>query len=340
MNHIENNFVHRQSSHCESGVVANMLSNQGRLSMSEPMAFGLASALTFAYLPFIKINGLPLIAYRMPPKSIIKGVAKKLSMTVHSQKFSSPEKGMQALDKELEKGHAVGLQTSVYWLPYFPEDMRFHFNAHNLVVYGKNEQGDYLISDPVFEDVVTCPADDLKRARFAKGALAPKGLMYVLEDNGHQVELNALIYKSIRKTAKMMNGLPIPGVSFFGIKGIHYLAKQIVKLEYKPMKYTRLYLGNIVRMQEEIGTGGAGFRFMFASFLDEASVLTGDNRLYELSQLTTEIGDKWREFAMQAVLFCKKRQDISLHTIAETLQECAKMEKQLQTSLLSLSALK
>ncbi|MEP1383144.1 MAG: BtrH N-terminal domain-containing protein [Paraglaciecola sp.] len=337
---MENTFVHRQSSHCESGVVANMLSNQGRISMSEPMAFGLASALTFAYLPFVKINGLPLIAYRMPPKSIIKGVAKKLKMTVHSQKFSSQEKGMEALDNELKLGRCVGLQTSVYWLPYFPEDMRFHFNAHNLVVYGKNDQGDYLISDPVFEEVVTCPADDLKRARFAKGALAPKGLMYVLEDNQEQVDFNELIYKSIRKTAKMMYGLPIPGISFFGIQGIHYLAKQILKLEHKPMKYTRLYLGNIVRMQEEIGTGGAGFRFMYASFLDEASVLTGDERLYELSKLTTEIGDKWREFAMQAVLFCKKRQDISLHTIAETLQECAKMEKQLQTRLLSLSVLK
>ena len=340
MTSIENTFTHRQSSHCESGVVANLLTNQGHTSMSEPMAFGLASALTFAYLPFIKINGLPLIAYRMPPKSIINGVAKKLKMTVDSQKFSDPDKGMQALDNELAKGHCVGLQTSVYWLPYFPEDMRFHFNAHNLVVYGKNEQGDYLISDPVFEEVVTCPAADLKRARFAKGALAPKGLMYVLQDQNEQVDLNSLIYKSIKKTAKMMYGLPIPGVPFFGIKGISYLAKKIEKLEHKPMKYTRLYLGNIVRMQEEIGTGGAGFRFMYASFLDEAATLTGDTELYEVSALTTEIGDKWRAFAMQAVLFCKKRQDVSLSDITKTLRECAQMEKQLQTRLLSLSVFK
>ncbi|WP_158972342.1 BtrH N-terminal domain-containing protein [Paraglaciecola sp. L3A3] len=340
MNQIENAFTHRQSSHCETGVVANMLTNQGRISMSEPMAFGLASALTFAYLPFVKINGLPLIAYRMPPKSIIKGVAKKLNMTVDSQKFSDPDKGMQALDDELAKGHCVGLQTSVYWLPYFPEDMRFHFNAHNLIVYGKNAEGDYLISDPVFEDVVTCNADSLKRARFAKGALAPKGLMYVLHDKNLDFDMNSLIYKSIKKTAKMMNGLPIPGIPFFGIKGIIYLAKQIESLENKPMKYKRLYLGNIVRMQEEIGTGGAGFRFMYASFLDEAATLTGDTELYELSKLTTEIGDKWRAFAMQAVLFCKNRKQISLGDIADTLRECGQMEKQLQTRLLSLSVFK
>jgi hypothetical protein len=334
-----NHLIHQQSSHCETGVVANMLSSKG-FAMSEPMAFGLASALTFAYLPFVKIGGLPLIAYRMPPKTIIKSVAKKLNIELINRKFSSPKKGMQALDEALAEGHIVGLQTSVYWLPYFPEDMRFHFNAHNLTVYGKNEQGDYLISDPVFEDVVTCSPESLERARFAKGALAPKGLMYILGKVPDNIDLAPQIYKSIKKTAKMMNGIPIPGIPFFGVKGIHYLAKKITELKNKPSKYARLYLGHIVRMQEEIGTGGAGFRFIFASFLDESSKLTGDSELYELSQLVTEIGDQWRAFAVQAVLFCKDRKSISLQEISEILVKCAEMEKQLQNRLLSLSAFK
>ena len=45
--------------------------------------------------------------------------------------------------------------------------MRFHFNAHNLIVYGK-EQNDYLISDPVFESVQRCTAEDLQRARLRR----------------------------------------------------------------------------------------------------------------------------------------------------------------------------
>lgn len=337
MNAIENKLIHTQSSHCETGVVSNMLTSQG-CQLSEPMAFGLASALTFAYLPFVKIGGLPLIAYRMPPKSIIKSVAKKLNINLISQKFSNPEAGMAALDRALEQGHLVGLQTSVFWLPYFPEDMRFHFNAHNLTVYGKTAKGNYLISDPVFEEVVECPYDDLKRARFATGALAPKGLMYTLENIPEQVNLVPHIYRSIKKTAKMMNGIPIPGVPFFGIKGIHYMANKIKQLEKKPAKYTRLYLGHIVRMQEEIGTGGAGFRFMYASFLDEAGQITQDKRLLDAAQLTTEIGDKWREFAMNAVFYCKKRKDVTLDSIAVSLHECADLEKQLQDTLLTLKA--
>ena len=333
MSAILNNVVHRQSSHCESGVVANMLNSQG-YELSEPMVFGLASALMFVYLPMVKVGGLPLIAYRMPPKSIISSVCKKLDIKLTSQKFTNEEEGMRALDQALADGKLVGLQTSVYWLPYFPEDMRFQFNAHNLTVYGKNENGDYLISDPVFEKVVTCPAENLKQARFAKGMLAAKGLMYIMDKPHTTVDLEIQIRKSIKKTAKMMNGLILP---FFGIKGIYHLAKKIDKLEKLSEQDVGLFLSNIVRMQEEIGTGGAGFRFMYASFLDEASQLLKDDQLHEISQFTTEVGDLWREFAMKAVLFCKKRKNVSLKEVSESLRICAEHETLLRTRLLEWS---
>jgi len=133
-----------------------MLKAQG-VDFNEAMVFGLASALTFVYIPLVKINGLPLISYRMPPRSIIKRLSKQLKVRLKMQKFRAPQAGQQALDQALTEEKLVGLQTSVFWLPYFPPEMRFHFNAHNLIVYGK-EQNDYLISDPVFESVQRCAA--------------------------------------------------------------------------------------------------------------------------------------------------------------------------------------
>jgi hypothetical protein len=41
----------------------------------------------------------------------------------------------------------------------------------------------------------------------------------------------------------------------------------------------------IVRMQEEIGTGGGGFRFIYAAFLQEAGRLMGSTRLEEASRM-------------------------------------------------------
>lgn len=336
MNSVENTIIHNQSSHCESGVVSNMLASNG-LTISEPMAFGIASAMSFAYLPFVKINGMPLIAYRMPPKTIINTVAKKLGLTLQRKKFSSAEKGQKALDDVLTSGKVVGLQTSVYWLPYFPDDMRFHFNAHNLMVYGKDDNNNYLISDPVFENVVTCPAKDLQKARFAKGALAPKGLMYWFDDIPNDIDLTPHIYSGIKKTAKMMAGLPIPGISFFGTQGIELMAKQIRKLDKESKKYRNMYLAHIVRMQEEIGTGGAGFRFMFASFLDEASQLTNNDELYTASKLATDIGDEWRLFAMKAVEYCKGKNNATLDDISSLLVHCASQERELRAKLLNLT---
>jgi hypothetical protein len=327
-------ITHQQSSHCETGVISTLLRSKG-LSISEPMAFGLASALTFVYLPFIKIGGMPLVAYRMPPKMIIKAVCKKLKVKLHSQKFSNQDKGMQALDDELAKGNLVGLQTSVYWLPYFPEDMRFHFNAHNLVVYGKTAEGNYLISDPVFQEPVECSAEELKRARFAKGAMAAKGLMYVVSEVPESIDLTPHIYAAVSKTAKMMNGLILP---FIGNKGIRHLAKKIRTLDKEKSKYQQLFLTNIVRMQEEIGTGGAGFRFIFASFLDESAAITKDSRLQKLAEQATQVGDGWREFARDAVLFCKKRKELSLDNVADKLIECADNERSLRAKLMAIKA--
>ena len=58
-----NNFQHQHTAHCESGVMSTMLKAQG-VDFNEAMVFGLASALTFVYIPLVKVNGMPLISYR------------------------------------------------------------------------------------------------------------------------------------------------------------------------------------------------------------------------------------------------------------------------------------
>ncbi len=131
----------------------------------------------------------------------------------------------------------VGLQTSVYWLPYFPPDMRFHFNAHNLLVYGKSGD-DYLISDPVFEEPVRCPSADLARARFAKGVLAPKGLLYFPRDHRPPRTITpAAVRKAILKTCRTMLA-PVP---IAGVRGMRMLANKIAKLPAGRRPHHRLH---------------------------------------------------------------------------------------------------
>lgn len=311
-------YKHRHAAHCESGVASNLLSHYGA-PLSEAMAFGLSSALSFAYLPFVKLTGFPLIAYRMPPKFILKGLRKPFELRLHFETFGNAEKGQRRLDALLAQGKVVGLQTSVYWLPYFPVDMRFHFNAHNLLVYGK-EGDDYLISDPVAEEPQRCASADMQRARFAKGVLAPKGLLYYPDAPGRTQVSAEAVRKAIIKTTRIMLG-PIP---ITGVRGMRMLANKIQGL--KIDEYGLNYIGHIVRMQEEIGTGGAGFRFLYASFLQEAADICALPALEQLAERLNTIGDSWRGFALQAVRMIKGRDAPDFVALAASLRALADQE--------------
>lgn len=289
------------------------------------MAFGLSAALGFALIPFVKLSGLPLIAYRMPPRAIIKGLQKSTGVTMQFQTFRDANHGMDALDAMLDQGRVVGLQTSVFWLPYFPEGMRFHFNAHNLVVYGR-DGNDYLISDPVFETPVRCDRASLMKARFAKGALAAKGLMYSPVHVPSVIDYQQQIPAAIQRNIRIMTKAPLP---FIGIRGIRRMGQQLVKLERNAVQreqYLPLYLGHIVRMQEEIGTGGAGFRFVYAAFLRESSKILDSAPLKEAATAMTEAGDHWRLFALRASKMCKGREKMDTVLLADILNGCADRE--------------
>ena len=311
--------------------MALMMRHHG-LPLSEAMAFGLSGALMFAYIPFVKLGGMPLIAYRRLPKSIIKGLQKNLGLKMKMQTFANPQQGTKALDDLLAQGEIDGVQSSVFWLPYFPEEMRFHFNAHNLIAYGK-EGDEYLISDPVFEAPVRCQVQALEKARFVKGVMAPKGLLYYPVKVPETIDYEIIIPKIVKKTAQAMLKTPVP---IAGIRGIRALAKTIGKLENKELRYAKLFLGHIVRMQEEIGTGGAGFRFIYASFLQEAGTIIESQKLKEASQMMTVVGDQWREFALLVAkaIRSKKSQRIDFAALQSKLESVADAEAEVYRKLL------
>ena len=320
-------FPHRQFAHCESGVLANLLNFHG-LPCSEALAFGIGSGLFFGYVPFVKLNFLPLTTFRSGPGSIVSKATKRLGIKIHRQKYRSPELAERDLDRLLAAGKPVGAQTGVFWLPFFPPAYRFHFNGHNLVVIGR-EGDDYLISDPIFEKIVRCPAADLRKARFAKGALAPKGKIYFIENMPTRFDLPRAVTAGIKDVCRVMLKTPVP---LAGVRGIRLLARQLVKWPDKlGEKQTILQLGHIIRMQEEIGTGGGGFRFIYAAFLQEAAEILENERLGDLSRSCTVVGDLWRDFALIASRVCRGRAAVqdSFDDLGQLLRQCADQEESL-----------
>ncbi len=328
------NFEHLQSAHCENGVTRSLLNNIGVNQITEPLAFGIGAGLFFVFLPLLKINNGPVIAFRPMPGLIFKRTCKALGIEVVRKKFNSKEQAESFLNECLAAGHPVGCQVGVYYLTYFPKEYRFHFNAHNLIVYG-NEDDKYLISDPVMEHATTLTRYELERVRFAKGALAPRGQIYYPKA-GAVITEDRIKKAIIHGIGKNVRGMLQPVVPFVGVKGIKYTGNKIKQWRDKlGQKQAGLYLAQLVRMQEEIGTGGGGFRYIYGAFLQEAYAYHPIDELLEISKMFTESGDLWRTAAVQAAGIYKGRigsQD-DFNTMGDYLLEIAEIEKNAFTAL-------
>ncbi len=327
-------FKHHQSAHCENGVTSNLFRFAGFDKISEPLAFGIGSGLFFIYIPLLKINNGPAISFRSMPGLIFKRTCKSLGVEVERKKFSSPQKAQECLDDLLKKGQPVGCQVGVYYLPYFPKEYRFHFNAHNIVVFGK-ENDTYFISDPVMETPTELSSYELERVRFAKGPLAPNGQLYypIFKKDITDDQIRLAIVKGIKRNIRDMLHIPGP---IAGISGIAYTANKIKKWKDKlGVETAGFYLAQLVRMQEEIGTGGGGFRFIYGAFLQEAFAYHPKEELLKISELFTQSGDLWRSSAVQAAGIFKGRlgsQD-DFNKMGDYLLEIAEIEKKAFTAL-------
>jgi hypothetical protein len=324
-----NTFEHLQAAHCENGVTTNLLRSVGVSKMTEPLAFGIGSGLFYIYIPLMKINGGPAIAFRTMPGLIFKRTAQSLGIDVVRKTFRSKEKAQEFLDKCIQAGQPVGCQVGVYFLGYFPKEYRFHFNAHNLIIYGK-EGDNYLVSDPVMETTTTLTSYELERVRFAKGALAPKGQVYFPKQPAKIItddQIRKAIVTGVKRNVRDM--LHIPG-GIAGVKGIKYTGNKIKKWRDKlGVEKAGLYLAQLVRMQEEIGTGGGGFRFIYGAFLQQAHAFHNDDNLLEISKTFTQSGDMWRNAAIQAAGIYKGRitSQADFNVMGDYLLEISEVEK-------------
>jgi hypothetical protein len=313
------------AAHCENGSTVNLLRHQG-IELSEPMVFGIGSGCFFSYMPFYIVNGMPVISFRNLPGIIFRRSTGKLGIEIEKMKFRSREKAMNQLDALIERGIPVGLLVGVFNLTYFPPEYRFHFNAHNMVVIGK-ENNQYYISDPVMEKIETLSYKDLERVRFAQGSYPSKGRMYWITQKPAEIDLDLAIRRGIKKNCDDMLRIPVP---LFGVKGIRYIAERLKKWDTKfGEQKAALRLGTFIRMLEEIGTGGAGFRFMYAAFLQEAAGILNISEFKDLSTEMTRIGDSWRTFAAQGAKNLRNRgvPATPYPVLAEILRDIANREE-------------
>lgn len=325
------NFPNQRRMHCETGTLVNLMEYYG-FKISEPMAFGIGSGLYFMYFPWLKVQDFILVVMRTRPTAIIRSFAKRMHLGFHEQSFgNNVEKATKALDDLVAKNIPVGLASNLFGLKYLSNiGFELDYNGHHYVVVGK-EGSRYVIADTN----ETIPNDDyvyleetyLRYSRFRPGISAPHGWMFHIdplpEDYSAKIDLKPAIIDGMKETCKNMMSRKL---KFFGVKGIHYLANDTRKW---PRKYTQKEIDNQLlwdyRILERAGTGGSGYRYIYADFLKEAAALFQNEVLEDSGRLFTNAADCWRQFTVGCNRYIS-RKNITLNELADAIDEAGNYE--------------
>ena len=329
------NFEHHNTAHCETGVVLNMLNFYG-VRMSEPMIFGISAGYFFVYAPLSKGDrGVPLLGFRTFPGTIKKNAFKKLGFKIGTKRYfkSQKEKAMREMDELLAAGTPVGNKVGMFFLPYMPQEIREHWNVHQFCVINK-EDDEYTVSESLY-GIKKISSKDLKKVRFTEGHFKPRGEMYwVKEKPAALPDLSTLIIEGMEKTCRnMLNRYSIPMAAYYGVHGIVKLSEHMRNLEARLGEKAPVFLAKIIRYLEELGSGGAGFRFIYSAFLFEAAEILNKPKLKDFSIEMNNIGNLWRGFSVEGGRKLKKRNNISYGELADKLLVIATAEKDFFTDL-------
>jgi len=296
-------FTHKMAAHCESGAVTALLKNAG-MDITESLVFGISGAIFFGYLS-VPMLPFPTIALRNKPGRIRLKSPQRLGVTLRTLSFREPASATGELDELLARGVPVGAQVDYFYMDYLPEYTRAHFNAHYVIVTGKKD-GRYLISDTYYPTLASLDAAAFQTARFARGQFAPQGLLFWPESVPERPDLKAAVRQGIRDAVFYMVKLPLP---FFGVRGIRYFARKV--REWPKLTRDIEHLSHEVMMiaviLEERGTGGGGFRYLYATFLQEAAKILGDSEIADVAKAMMDNGDRWREISIAAARMGKRR---------------------------------
>jgi len=305
-------FTHKMAAHCESGTVAALLAHKG-LALSEPMVFGVSAGIFFAYLDSRNLP-FPMFVMRNRPGIIPRKLCKRIGADFAMTKFRDPAKAESALRGLIDKGVPVAVQVDIFEMSYFPAHMRVHFNGHFVTVTGYDDTS-YTLSDCYAPGPTVVPREALNKARFARGMMAPHGFMFHARGVPTTPNLPAAIDKGIKEASFNMVKLPVP---FVGVRGMRLFSRKVLDWPQRARDIDHLSheIMKIHIFLEEQGTGGGGFRFMYATFLQQATTLLERDDLAEFSKEMMNIGDKWREISLFVARIGKKR-DLGLDRLKE-----------------------
>ncbi|TFF98959.1 MAG: DUF4872 domain-containing protein [Promethearchaeota archaeon] len=377
--HIVEGFIHRLGKHCESSSLRDMFEFYG-FSMSEPMIFGLDGTMGFAFFDYSDrftggdLADLPMFVGgkqdSINPKSL---ACRLLGIQLRKQSFTSPDNAWDKSKQLILKNIPLLLQVDLGYFDYIQEEEinqedLIHFGGHFITLAGFDEsQGLAYVGDSSYEGFQEVPIETLKNARnssYGPSFLHPNNTQYLMNPrpDGKHPPLAAGIKLAIKK---VVDNMLRPSISNNGLQGLKNFSENILEWREKLNKtITNTESGKekslaeitfqlIHAYIEEWGTGGALFRTLYASFLEEilktpeikqgpkAWIADELDIIRECVPLIHDSANKWTKFATllnKTVDIYKQDclENVDLMSLSQQIKEISLIEEKLFRNLLKI----
>lgn len=255
--------THQPGRHCASSGIRDLAEYHG-LALDEPMCFGIGAGLGLWYLKDGNIPASRMVHVRSLDMEV--RFFHHINVPFAWERFADPRESEDRLRAHLENGRPAIIQTDIFYLPYYNSGT--HFPGHLITVWGCDEtRRIFYVTDTEREGLLEVPFDDLGKARFSSGSLFDlRGNLFAPASLPPLDDLPEIIVTAVTHNSRVLEDCSSP---FQGLAALDTWRQEIDQWEtFDDWQWTARLAYQVI---EKRGTGGGGFRLMYAEFLAAAA---------------------------------------------------------------------
>lgn len=325
---------HTPGRHCASTGLQDLVNHHG-IAWTEAMCFGLGSGLGIWYLTLPGLDPSPMVHVRS--LDIESEFFTRIGHPFQWQRFTDPTKSESALCRELDRGRPALLQTDIFHLPHYGSDT--HYPGHVITAWGyDSRERVFFVTDTERETLLEVPFDAMQKARYCpEHLLSIEGNAFSPASISPPKNTAAVIAEAIANNSRrILHGTPgmqgMPGV----FEGIDALNRWQEALPAWPDLGTWRWAARFTyQVIEKRGTGGGGFRYLYADFLEEAEKIVPQLAGLELPRKMRKVGHAWTALAW-CLKEASEKDTPDVGPTAEKLQEVARLETDYHREILDI----
>ncbi len=278
--------THTPGNHCSSTAISDLLRFHG-VNWSEAFCFGLGGGLGITYL--------------CSPSRILHtrslGYEERFFKAIGVHDFKWRSSTVDSICEEylisvIKKNRPALILTDIYHLHYF--NTKTHFPGHGIVVWGCDEQKQcFYVTDTERENIEVVSFSSMRKAR--KSSAPPfiyNGNLFSPKVITAPNNLDVTCWRAIVENAlRLIDSKEKAN----GIFSLTQCKDDLVRWSFdENWKWECRFAYQTI---EKRGTGGAGFRKMYASFLGEAAQYLPSIKTLKLQDKMIESAEKWFELS-------------------------------------------